>query len=220
MPGFELQVPTGKNAAKVDLKQGQTYTIYCTIPGHRAAGMQADDHGRSAGRQARAGHPEPDPDHGARRRTSTSTTVPAGRERPGVAVEHRRIMSMKVSIHRSSRDRVRRGRGRMAEASSGSSSYKEPTGPPVATLNVESGNVFFKPTTLTAPAGIVKMTLKNIESGTHDLVIRNVPGFQLEVSGDGSTATEKVKLKKGKYEFYCTIPGHEEAGMKGTLTVS
>ena len=36
--------------------------------------------------------------------------------------------------------------------------------------------------------GIVEITLKNIESGIHDLVIQGVPGFQLEVSGDGSTA--------------------------------
>ncbi len=42
VPGFELQVPNGQSAAKVDLTAGQTYTVYCTIPGHRAAGMQAD----------------------------------------------------------------------------------------------------------------------------------------------------------------------------------
>jgi uncharacterized cupredoxin-like copper-binding protein len=37
---FELSVPTGKHSAKVDLKPGK-YVIYCNIPGHRAAGMQA-----------------------------------------------------------------------------------------------------------------------------------------------------------------------------------
>jgi uncharacterized cupredoxin-like copper-binding protein len=37
---FELDVPTGKHSAKVDLKPGK-YVIYCNIPGHRAAGMQA-----------------------------------------------------------------------------------------------------------------------------------------------------------------------------------
>jgi plastocyanin len=41
VPGFELNVPNGQNAAKVELKQGQTYTVFCTIPGHRQAGMQA-----------------------------------------------------------------------------------------------------------------------------------------------------------------------------------
>ncbi len=103
---------------------------------------------------------------------------------------------------------------------SGGAAYKEPTGPAVATLKIESGNVFFKPTELEAPKGIVKLMLTNTESGTHDLVIRGVPGFQLEVSGEGSTASEKINLTKKKYEFYCTIPGHEEAGMKGTITVS
>lgn len=103
---------------------------------------------------------------------------------------------------------------------SGSSGYKEPKGPPVKTLNVESGNVFFKPTTLTSPPGIVKITLKNVESGTHDLEIHGISGFQIEVSGTGSTASSKVELKKGKYDYYCSIPGHEAAGMKGTLTVS
>lgn len=103
---------------------------------------------------------------------------------------------------------------------SSGSSYKQPTGPSVATLKIESGNVFFKPTKLTSPKGIVTITLKNIESGTHDLVIRGVPGFQLEVSGGGSTSSEKIDLTKKSYEFYCTIPGHEAAGMKGTITVS
>jgi plastocyanin len=38
--GFELAVPGGPKTGKVDLAPGK-YTIYCTIPGHRAAGMEA-----------------------------------------------------------------------------------------------------------------------------------------------------------------------------------
>jgi plastocyanin len=38
--GFQLAVPNGPEAGKVELTPGQ-YTIYCTIPGHRAAGMEA-----------------------------------------------------------------------------------------------------------------------------------------------------------------------------------
>jgi uncharacterized cupredoxin-like copper-binding protein len=97
--------------------------------------------------------------------------------------------------------------------------YQEPTGPAVKTLNVRSGNVWFKPTELETPPGIVRIDLRNEESGVHDLVINGIAGFQLEVSGEGSEASGKVKLSKKEYEFYCTIPGHKEAGMKGTITV-
>jgi plastocyanin len=67
VPGFELQVPSGKNAAKVLLKQGTTYTIYCTIPGHRAAGMEADIVVGAPGGKAQPGTQSP-----------TQTSVPAG----------------------------------------------------------------------------------------------------------------------------------------------
>ena len=46
-----------------------------------------------------------------------------------------------------------------------------------------------------------------------------VPGFQLEVEGGGSTTSEKIDLKPGKYTFYCDILGHRAQGMEGTLTV-
>jgi|GEM_PF-4784887 Copper binding proteins, plastocyanin/azurin family. len=37
----ELASPGGRSTAKVDFVEGQTYTIFCTIAGHRAAGMEA-----------------------------------------------------------------------------------------------------------------------------------------------------------------------------------
>ena len=35
-----------------------------------------------------------------------------------------------------------------------------------------------------------------------------------------SKASLKVNLKPGQYVFYCSVPGHRQAGMQGTLTVA
>ena len=41
-PNFLLNVPgNGTVTSRVLLRSGQTYTIFCTLPGHRAQGMQA-----------------------------------------------------------------------------------------------------------------------------------------------------------------------------------
>ena len=40
------------------------------------------------------------------------------------------------------------------------------------------------------------------------------------IVGKGGTSKVVVALKPGKYTFYCSVPGHEVGGMKGTLTVT
>jgi uncharacterized cupredoxin-like copper-binding protein len=37
--------------------------------------------------------------------------------------------------------------------------------------------------------------------------------------GPGKVSSVTVTLKKGTYVYYCPVPGHKQAGMKGTLTV-
>lgn len=103
---------------------------------------------------------------------------------------------------------------------SSSGAYVEPAGEPVASVTVDSGNFFFKPDDITVPSGVVSFTMKNTQSGIHTFVIRGVGWFMLEVSGSGDSDTKKVELKPGTYTFYCNIPGHEQAGMKGKLTVT
>jgi len=69
-----LSVPGGKDAAKVTLVEGNTYTIFCTIPGHRAAGMEAT---------ITAGKPGTTPEAGTATPTTTlpgpsTTSTPTG----------------------------------------------------------------------------------------------------------------------------------------------
>lgn len=72
-----------------------------------------------------------------------------------------------------------------------------------------------------AEAGKVEVEFTNPQSIGHDVAIEDANGNEVaktEVVSDGK-ATASADLKPGSYTFFCTIPGHREAGMEGTLTV-
>jgi uncharacterized cupredoxin-like copper-binding protein len=76
-------------------------------------------------------------------------------------------------------------------------------------------------TKATTSAGEVTVEFNNPQSLTHDVAIEDSSGEEIgktDLVADGSAATT-VNLKPGTYTFYCTVPGHREAGMEGTLTV-
>jgi uncharacterized cupredoxin-like copper-binding protein len=91
---------------------------------------------------------------------------------------------------------------------------------PVAT-KVQVSETEFKITTdLTSfKAGQITFVAKNDGKIPHDLAVKGTSDKTNEIP-PGGTAELKVTLKPGKYELYCTIPGHEQAGMKLTITVS
>lgn len=72
------------------------------------------------------------------------------------------------------------------------------------------------PSTLTAG----KYTFEAEDDGKlpHDLAIKG--GSKTKLIQPGGKAELSVTLKPGKYHFYCTVPGHEQAGMKIDVTVS
>ena len=87
-------------------------------------------------------------------------------------------------------------------------------------LSVPGNELKFDKTALTATEGSVTVTLTNPSAIPHNIAIR---GNGVDVKGDivssGGKSTVTADLKPGTYTFYCSIPGHEAAGMKGTLTV-
>ena len=74
---------------------------------------------------------------------------------------------------------------------------------------------------VSAQAGNVTIDFQNNESIPHDVAVEDSSGQELGatdlVAAGSSTAT--VDLTAGTYTFFCTVPGHREAGMEGTLTV-
>jgi uncharacterized cupredoxin-like copper-binding protein len=56
---------------------------------------------------------------------------------------------------------------------------------------------------------------------THNLVIEGVQGEAELVACEGDDeASTTIAIEPGTYDFWCSIPGHREAGMEGVLTVT
>ncbi len=84
------------------------------------------------------------------------------------------------------------------------------------------GAIAYDKKALRARVGKVTITMRNASPLKHDVAIRGngARGKKGKIVGTGGTSTAVAQLKRGRFTFYCSVPGHEEAGMKGTLTVS
>lgn len=83
-----------------------------------------------------------------------------------------------------------------------------------------SGALAFASTKATAPAGSFQLVMPNPSPVDHNIAVK---GDSVDekgpVVGNGGKSELAVELEAGKYTFYCSVPGHEEGGMKGELTV-
>jgi uncharacterized cupredoxin-like copper-binding protein len=72
-----------------------------------------------------------------------------------------------------------------------------------------------------AKAGSVTIDFDNMQSLQHDVKVEDSSGQELGGTDlvSSATATATVDLQPGSYTFFCSVPGHREAGMEGTLTV-
>jgi uncharacterized cupredoxin-like copper-binding protein len=83
-----------------------------------------------------------------------------------------------------------------------------------------TGQLKFTASSASATAGQVTLKMKNASGVPHDIGVKGGGLNQVgSVVANGGTSTVTVTLKPGTYEFYCSVDGHEAAGMKGTLTV-
>jgi plastocyanin len=97
--------------------------------------------------------------------------------------------------------------------------------PKVETLDLtspEDGGLVFEPDSLEVAAGEVEIDYTNPSEVPHNVAIEG-DGQELAQSetvtgGDNAAAT--ASLEPGEYVFYCSIPGHRESGMEGSLTVT
>lgn len=83
------------------------------------------------------------------------------------------------------------------------------------------GSLAYTSDSASSEAGDVTVNFTNPQPLSHDVAIEDSSGKTIaktEIIAEGSDSTT-AKLKPGEYTFYCSVPGHREAGMEGTLTV-
>jgi len=77
----------------------------------------------------------------------------------------------------------------------------------------------FQFTKATAKPGKVTFDMPNKSPLPHNIALKGISGAAGKVVPQGQTSTFTATVKAGTYTYFCEVPGHEAAGMKGTLTI-
>src|SRR6516165_1245649 len=75
---------------------------------------------------------------------------------------------------------------------------------------------------LTAAEGqVVQLTLINGEGAEHDIVFPEQDAKSPRVTGKGASTTIAFRAaKSGDFTYFCSVPGHQLAGMEGKFVVT
>ena len=84
-------------------------------------------------------------------------------------------------------------------------------------IELDAAITGFTPSEIEATEGSIELTIANLDAFDHDFTIDEL-AVQL-LMGANETVEGSFEAGPGTYTFYCSIPGHREAGMEGTLTV-
>ncbi len=85
-----------------------------------------------------------------------------------------------------------------------------------ASVDVDMKEFAFDPNDITVAAD-GKLVLNNVGEVAHDLSIGDLTSELVDPGASGEL--DLAGLEPGEYSFICTVPGHEAAGMKGTIKV-
>jgi plastocyanin len=108
-----------------------------------------------------------------------------------------------------------------AEREQGGEREQAPAGGRELALSADpGGDLRFDKDALESTAGRVTLVMENPSSIPHNVAIE---GQGVDEQGKtvqkGGTSTASATLRAGRYQFYCSVPGHRDGGMEGTLTI-
>lgn len=106
----------------------------------------------------------------------------------------------------------------VSQSGDGGGAAAKPAGSGAAVVTeVSLGDFFIKPKDAAVKAGTV-LDVKNEGAVDHNLAIEGGKASEMLAPGKDGTL-DTAGLKAGTYKWFCEVPGHEAAGMKGTVTV-
>jgi plastocyanin len=88
-------------------------------------------------------------------------------------------------------------------------------------LAADPTQLAYDTTSLSSKAGETTIDFDNPSSTGHDVCVKDTSEKEVGCSDviQESNTSLTVDLKAGTYTFFCSVPGHEAAGMEGTLSV-
>lgn len=88
-------------------------------------------------------------------------------------------------------------------------------------VNVTAKEFSYTLDTQQTSAGRIEFIVQNNGFMPHDFAIQgNGAEYKTPMIEPGESARLSVELEAGTYTYICTIPGHEQLGMRGTLNVT
>jgi plastocyanin len=123
--------------------------------------------------------------------------------------------------HREAKQAAEEAEGTAATEADGAEATT-PAGGETLKLAASPSEIAYDTDSLKARAGSLTIDFDNPNPALpHDVCVEeggSELGCSEQVTGSATTLALQ-DLKPGEYTFYCSVPGHEEEGMKGTLTV-
>ena len=92
-------------------------------------------------------------------------------------------------------------------------------GAAVETVSITLGALQLEPAELSIPAGGARLKITNGDAINHSLTIPDLGVNTPELQPGESLTVDIPASTEGTYEMWCTVAGHKDAGMKGTVTV-
>lgn len=105
------------------------------------------------------------------------------------------------------------------EAAAQEAGQEAPARNPLQLTADPGGGLRFDETELSARAGEVTIDMENPSSVPHNIAIEGRGVDEQGQTVAQGTSTVSAELPPGEYTFYCSVPGHRQGGMEGTLTV-